>query len=141
VYYNFDQYLWNPEGRPAEGIGLFFRFGVTDGKANPVKYAYNVGVGGRGIIPTRPKDTYGIGWSRVQFSDDFVPLLRDRLGLGLDKEDAIEMYYNASVTEWLNASLDLQIIDPGLKKTLGSDNRLQDTSTTVVLGLRVYARF
>jgi len=33
IYYNFDQYLWSPEGRPDDGIGLFFRFGASDGVA------------------------------------------------------------------------------------------------------------
>ena len=51
------------------------------------------------------------------------------------------MYYNAAVTKWLGATLDLQIIEPGLKKTLNSSNQLQDNNTAVLLGLRLYARF
>jgi porin len=141
VYYNFDQFLWSPKGDPTRGVGPFFRFGVSDGEANPVKYAYNVGIGAKGIIPGRPDDNFGIGWARTQFSDSFVPFLRQRLALGLDKEDAIEMYYKAQLTPWLGASADLQIIEPGLKKTLDSNNRLQDNNTTLILGLRLYARF
>jgi porin len=141
VYYNFDQFLWSPKGDPKRGIGPFFRFGVSDGEANPVKYAYNVGIGAKGIIPGRPDDNFGIGWARTQFSDSFVPFLRQRLGLGLDKEDAVEMYYNAQLTPWLGATADLQIIEPGLKKTLDSNNQLQDNNTTLILGLRLYARF
>ena len=141
VYYNFDQFLWSPAGDPTRGIGPFFRFGVTDGVANPVKYAYNVGIGGKGIVPGRPRDHFGVGWARTQFSDNFVPFLRQRLDLGLDKEDAVEMYYNASVTRWLGATLDLQIIDPALRKTLNASGQLQDNNTAVVLGLRLYARF
>ena len=49
VYYNFDQYLWSPEGAPDRGIGVFFRFGASDGVANPIKYAYNVGIGAKGL--------------------------------------------------------------------------------------------
>ena len=141
VYYNFDQYLWSPQGDPTRGIGVFFRFGVSDGVANPIKYTYNVGVGGKGVVPGRPRDTFGIGWSRVEFSGNFAPFLRKQLALGLDREDAIEMYYNASVTRWLNATLDLQIIEPGLKKTLDSAGQLKDLSTAVVAGFRLYARF
>ena len=70
-----------------------------------------------------------------------MPFLRERLDIGLDKEDAVEMYYNAAITRWLGATLDLQIIDPALKKTLNSSNQLQDNNTAVVLGLRLYARF
>ncbi len=141
IFYNFDQYLWSPEGHPDRGIGVFFRFGASDGVANPVKYAYNVGIGGKGVVPGRPQDTFGIGWARTEFSDNFVPFLRQRLALGLDKEDAVEMYYNASLTPWLGASLDLQIIDQALKKTLNSSGQLQDMNTAVVLGFRLYARF
>lgn len=62
------------------------------------KYHYNVGLDGKGVVPGRPFDTFGIGWSRIEFSDNSVPFLRQSLGLGLDKEDAVEMYYNASLT-------------------------------------------
>jgi porin len=141
VYYNFDQFLWSPKGQPDKGIGAFFRFGISDGIANPVKYAYNVGVGGKGIVPGRPADSFGVGWARTQFSSDFVPFLRQRLNLGLDKEDAVEMYYNFSIAKWLNATFDLQVIDPALNKFLDSSGRLQNMSTSVVGGLRIYSRF
>jgi porin len=141
VYYNFDQFLWSPQGQPDKGIGAFFRFGISDGIANPIKYAYNVGLGGKGIVPGRPMDTFGVGWARTQMSSNFVPFLRQRLNLGLDKEDAVEMYYNFSVTKWLNATLDLQVIDPALNKFLNSSGRLQNMDTSVVGGLRIYSRF
>jgi porin len=141
VYYNFDQFLWSPKGDPNSGIGAFFRFGISDGIANPVKYAYNVGLGGKGIVPGRPRDSFGIGWARTQMSSDYVPFLRQKLNLGLDKEDAVEMYYNFSVTKWLNATLDLQVIDPAFNKFLDSSNRLQNMNTSVVGGLRIYSRF
>ena len=142
VYYNFDQFLWSPAGDPTRGIGAFFRFGISDGNPNPVKYAYNVGLSGKGVVPGRPLDTFGIGWARTEFSNSFVPFLRQRLPLGLDREDAVETYYNVSITRALNASLDLQIIDPALKKTLDASGRnLRDMNTAVVAGLRIYARF
>jgi porin len=94
IYYNFDQYLWSPEGHPDRGIGFFFRFGASDGVANPIKYTYNVGIGGKGIVPGRPSDNFGIGWARTELSGNFVPFLRQQLRLGLGYEDVIEMYYN-----------------------------------------------
>ena len=114
--------------------------GVSDGKANPIKYHYTVGIGGKGSVPSRPDDTFGISWSRLEFSDDLVPFLRTRLHLGLDREDAVEMYDNAAITKWLNVSLDLQVIEPGSKKTLGSSGQLESVGTAVVGGLRLYAR-
>jgi len=141
VFYNFDQYLWQPAGDPKRGIGVFFTFGATDGNPNPIKYSYNMGIGGNGVVPGRPNDNFGIGWARTEFSSNFVPFLRQRLDLGLDHEDAVEMYYNAALTPWLNATVDLQVVNPGLKKTLDSSNRLTDVNTAVVAGARLYVRF
>jgi porin len=142
MYYGFDQYLWQPSGDAKRGIGMFFTFGASDGIVNPVKYSYNVGVGGNGIVPGRPLDNFGVGWSRADLTSNFVPLLRTQLHLGLDHDDAIEMYYNAVLTPWLNASLDLQIINPAIKKRLtASGAGLTEVDTGVVGGLRLYVRF
>jgi porin len=141
VAYTFDQYLWQPAGDPTRGIGVFFTFGASDGNPNPVKYSYAMGIGGKGVVPGRPNDDFGIGWARTQFSSKFVPFLRQQLDLGLDREDAVEMYYNAALTPWLNATADLQIVEPGLKKVLGPNNQLRDMHTAVVAGLRFYVRF
>jgi porin len=142
VFYKFDQYFWQPAGDPKRGIGMFFQFGASDGDANPVKYSYAVGFGGNGVIPGRKDDNFGVGWARTQFSDNFVPLLRQRFNLGLDKEDAVEMYYNAAITQWLRMSLDLQVINSGLQKTLSDDrNSLKNVDTVVVGSVRTYIRF
>ena len=141
VYYNFDQYLWQPQGAPGPGVGIFFRFGVSDGVANPIKYHYNAGIGGKGVVPGRPQDAFGIGWSRVEFSDNLVPFLRQRLGLGLGREDVVELFYNFAITGWLNATVDLQVAKPGLQRFLDPANQLTDVGTAVVGGLRLYTRF
>jgi porin len=140
IYYNFDQYLWSPKGSPDKGVGIFFRFGVSDGNPNPVKYAYNVGLSANGVVPGRPNDNMGVGWARTQVSSDFVPFLRSRFDLGLSKEDAVEMYYNVVVTPWLNVSADLQVIDSALNKFI-SNGRLVNVDTAVLGALRMYVRF
>ena len=140
VFYGFDQYFWHPGGDQKRGIGMFFNFGASDGKANPVKYSYNMGIGGKGVVPGRPHDTFGVGWARTELSNNFLPFLRQALDLGLDREDAVEMFYNAQLTRWLNMSLDLQVIDPALKKALGSSG-LRNVDTAVVGGVRMYVRF
>jgi porin len=141
MFYGFEQYLWHPDGDRNRGIGLFFTFGAADGETNPVKYSYAMGVGGKGVVPGRPRDTFGLGWARTELSDDLVPFLRQRLRLGLDREDAVEVFYNASLTPWLNVTADLQIIEPALTKTLGSSGQLKDVDTTVVAALRLQIRF
>lgn len=141
VSYGFDQYLWQPAGDPKRGVGVFFNFGTSDGRANPVQHSYNMGIVGNGVIPGRPHDTLGVAWARTQFSDHFLSTLRTRLPLGLDHEDAIEMYYNASITPWLNLSPDLQIIEPGLKTRLGPSGTLKNMDTEVIGALRLFIRF
>ena len=52
------------------------------------------------------------------------------------------MYYNAAITKWLTAALDLQIIMPALTKTPDSSGQqLANVNTSVVAGLRIYSRF
>ncbi len=88
VSYAFDQYLWQPKGDEKHGVGVFFSAGASDGNPNPIKWAFLAGVGGKGI-PGRVDDSFGLGVARTQFGGAFLPLLRDRLGLGLDHEDAL----------------------------------------------------
>ena len=76
-------------------VGMFFYFGAADGETNPVKYSFATGIGGNGVIPGRKSDNFGVGWAHTQFSDNFVPLLRQRFHLGLEHENAFEMFYNA----------------------------------------------
>ncbi len=140
VYYNFDQYLWNPGNDSKQGLGVFFRFGVSDGQANPVKYHLNLGIGGKGVIPGREQDTFGIGWSRLQMSDNFVPFLRKNLGLGLRHDDTFEIFYNVALVGWMKLTLDLQVIEPGIKKALAGSG-LKSVNTAVVPGLRLKMDF
>jgi porin len=135
--YSFDQYFWQPDGDPRHGIGLFFGFGASDGNPNPIQYSFITGIGGKGVVASRPDDTFGLGVARTQFSNAFVPLLRQQLKLGLRREDAIEMYYNVSVTQWLNLTADLQIIGPGTKKALNAVGQLANVDTAVVAGARL----
>lgn len=141
VTYGFDQYLWQPEGDPKHGIGVFFNFGASDGRANPIKYSYNLGIGANGFVPGRPNDSFGIGWARTEFSDNLLPFVRAHLPIGLDHEDAIEIYYRAALTPWLNITPDLQIVTPAITKNLVAGHALTNRDTAVILGLRAAVRF
>ena len=141
VVYSFDQYVWQPEGDPKRGIGLFFSFGATDGNPNPIQYSYLMGIGGKGVFSGRPHDSFGIGWARTQFSDQFVSLLRDNLDLGLDHENAIEMYYTVAITPWLNVSPNLQVINSGMNKIMNNSGELQKMDTAVEANLRMNILF
>ena len=121
---------------------MFFSAGVSDGKANPIKNSFSLGLVGKGVVPGRPRDNFGIGWARAKFSDDFVPFLRDRFDLGLKHEDVVELYYNAAVTPWMSVSPSLQIVSPALNKTFdAASSGFKALDTAYILGVRVGIRF
>src|SRR5262249_1883412 len=124
IDYAFDQYLWQPDGNP-----------------NPISYSLLTGVGGKGVVPGRPDDTFGVAFARTQFSDALVPFLRQQLNLGLRHEDAVEMSYTIAVTPWLSVTADLQIVNPALKRALDDAGQLAHVDTAVVAGAPVRARF
>jgi porin len=79
---------------------------------------------------------------RTQFSSAFIPFLRQQLNLGLDYEDSLEAYYNVAITGWLTATADLQVVDPGLKRTLSSSGAgLMNVSTATIAGIGLRVRF
>ncbi|MBI4522289.1 MAG: carbohydrate porin [Deltaproteobacteria bacterium] len=141
--YNFDQYLYQKKEDPSQGLGVFGRFGISDGKANPVHQFYSFGFGGKGLIPGRDQDRFGIGYYYLKISGDlretFPPLLRDRTGL--DHEQGGELFYNIAITPWLHVTPDLQVIDSARNKAplTGANRRAIDTA--VVAGLRVKIDF
>ena len=140
--YAFDQYFWQPDGDPKHGVGLFFAFGTSDGNPDPIQYAFLAGIGGKGVVPGRPDDSFGFDLARTQFSNSFLPLLRQQFNLGLQRENAIEMYYNMAITPWINVTSDLQIIYSGLNRVLSSTTgQLTGIDTAVVAGARLRVRF
>ncbi|MFZ0244916.1 carbohydrate porin [Candidatus Binatus sp.] len=62
VYYNFDQLLYETDKHSGRGVGLFGRFGASDGDPNFLHYFFSAGVGGKGIIPDRANDQFGLGY-------------------------------------------------------------------------------
>jgi len=123
LYYNFDQYLYTEADDPKQGFGLFGRYGYSTGETNPVEQFYSIGVGGRGIVPERDKDTYGLGYYYLKLSEDLPE------ELNLQSEQGVELYYSIEVTPWFHLTPDLQVIvNPG--------GGLGDRDVAVVYGIR-----
>jgi porin len=121
IFYNFDQYLYTEDDDASQGIGVFGRFGWARQNVNPVAHFYSIGVGGTGVIPTRDKDTCGIGYYFMDLSNKLPGLFHS--------EQGIECYYNIEITPWLHVSPDLQlIVNPG-----GTDEH----DVSIVGGIRV----
>lgn len=127
VYVNFDQYFYIEEEDPSQGIGLFGRFGWGDEDDNFLSLFFSGGIGGKGIIKGRDRDTFGLGWYYLDITDNF------RLD-GADKEQGIELFYNVEVNPWLNITPDIQyVVDPA-GGFGGRDNSL-------VIGVRTQMQF
>jgi porin len=143
-FYNFDQYLYEP--KKGEGIGIFGRFGASDGDANPIHYVYSIGVGGKGVIPGRTLDGFGIGYYYINVSNPkFTGPLADRDFLR--DEYGVEAYYNFAITPWMKLTPDIQIIRPAQEEMLKIDNehlllsKKKDVDTATVVGLRLQVVF
>ncbi len=141
--YNFDQYLYQDPRDPTQGVGLFGRFGISDGKANPIAQFYSIGFGGQGLIPTRPQDRYGVGYYYLKIAGDLrttIPAL-PRGRVGLDHEQGVELYYNIAITPWLHVTPDLQLVDAARNKAPIFTAGGKSIGTAVVAGLRVKIDF
>jgi porin len=144
VFYNFDQYIYEP--KKGQGIGIFGRFGASDGDANPIHYFYSIGLGGKGVVPGRNLDEFGIGYYYIDVSNpEFTGLLEDR-ELFRD-EYGVEAYYNIALTPWMKLTPDIQIIRPAQKDRLQIDSehvllsKKKDVDTATVIGLRLQVIF
>lgn len=117
------KYVNTGDGRADHrGWGLFFIGGLADEDTNPVQWSGAGGIGGRGILPDRPNDQFGIGYYYI---DLIGGAFADLAGLE-GSEQGVEVYYEAEVLPWFYVTPDVQVIDPGIS---GND-------TAVILGLR-----
>jgi porin len=126
--YTFDQYLYQSEANPAEGVGVFGQFGISDGNPTRLYWSAQLGIGGVGLVPGRSNDSWGLGI----YYDALSGALKDALGTvtTLRDEKGFEAFYNASLSPWLTVGADIQVIAPAL-----------DHETTVFTGLRTVIDF
>jgi hypothetical protein len=144
-----EQYFWEPTGasvpqaeggrkeyfhvatkdfaQDRPGVGMFYRFSYTPEDRNPYNVYLSGGVGGRGVIPGRPYDRFGVGPYWLRKSGD----LNKQLGNLLGDEVGVEAFYNFAITPYLQLSPDVQWISQGINS---SDD-------AVVLGTRLNIRF
>jgi porin len=149
IYYNFDQYLYEPKKGVDRGVGVFGRLGVADGNPNFMKFFGSFGVGGKGMFESRPLDKFGFGYYYINIDNPSLqgPLqtrsfLRDEYGF--------EAFYNIAITPWLQLTPDIQIVRGAQKDKvsigtgpLGLLPRIDRKSigTATILGLRLQMVF
>lgn len=114
------------DGRPdLEGIGLFSRLGFADPDTNPIDWSASVGVGGRGLIPSRDDDTCGLGYfySNLQQPRSLlVNLLEDRT-------QGVELFYDIALARSVSLTLDTQWVQ----------GAFSDVDDAFLLGFRLSA--
>ncbi len=110
--WSFDQQLYRAPGNAAEGFGLFGQLGVSDGNPNGLRWSFLAGLGGKGLVPGRSQDNWGIGYYYDSYSQD----LKDALAPAqvMRDEQGLELFYNFALTPWCVLGLDLQAIRPAL---------------------------
>jgi porin len=149
IYYNFDQYLYEPKKGADQGIGVFGRLGLSDGNPNFMKFFGSFGVGGKGMFESRPHDQFGWGFYYINIDNpsiqgplQTISLLRDEYGF--------EAFYNFAITPWALLTPDIQIVRGAQRDKvtitqgpLGVLPRIdkKSISTSTVLGLRLQLVF
>jgi len=156
IYYNFDQYLYEPKKGVDRGVGVFGRLGVSDGNPNFMKFFGSFGVGGKGMFESRPHDQFGWGFYYINIDNPRLILNTPRLQFlppnveFLRNEYGFEWYYNLAITPWALLTPDLQVVRGAQKDQfslgrgpLGVLPRVDKKSvnTSTVLGLRLQLLF
>jgi porin len=108
--YTFRQYIVERGRR--DGWGLFAQASVANESTSPISTFFDIGLGGNGLLESRPLDEFGVAYAYTNLSDE----LKDNLDLVTDArqraEHQFEVFYNLHATPWLRLTGDLQIIRP-----------------------------
>ena len=112
VNYTFRQYI--VERGKKDGWGFFSQVSFADKDTSPITTFFDLGLGGNGLLKSRPTDEFGIAYAYTDLSS----VLKDNIDLitqgnrRLLVEHQLEMFYNFHITPWLRLTGDLQIIRP-----------------------------
>jgi porin len=110
-----------------QGFGLFARFGFADQDVNPVEWSLSGGVGGKGVIPNRDRDTFGVGYYYTSIQ---TARLSGTTGVK-DNTQGFEAFYGVALTPAVSMTFDAQFVD---SVQSGVDD-------AVILGVRLGMRF
>jgi porin len=140
VYYNFDQFLYEIDKEAGRGVGLFGRFGASEGTPNPAQYVFSFGVGGKGMFASRELDRFGIGYYYIIVNNPTFqrPLTTNKL---LEDEWGFEIFYNVALTPWMLLTPDIQVIGPAQKTRITGLVARKSVDVATILGVRLQLVF
>jgi porin len=109
-----DQPLCVAPGSTADsprGLSGFIRASYAPDQRNPVIFEADTGFNYLGLLPGRPKDIFGLGFSFERLGMDIQPPSGPVLS---HHEHVVELTYLANLNDWFSLQPDLQyIINPG----------------------------
>ncbi|WP_306603009.1 carbohydrate porin [Azonexus sp.] len=123
--------LWNLQGNPARQVNGLLRYAFTDGNSTPIKAQLNLGIAVRGLLATRPDDTFGLAWTTAGLAKKYRSSRQGNDGLNMaHAENAAELTYRISINHWLAIQPDLQWIhhsggDAGARKARAAGIRFE----------------
>jgi porin len=126
AYWNADQYFYQPDTTVNRGVGVFARFGISDGEANPIENFASIGIGGKGVVPGRENDGFGLGYFYSWIADN-----RLTSRLGFEDAEGLEAYYEIALTPALRLTPDIQWIQPSQQRV----------DSSWIAGLRLFTAF
>lgn len=126
--YSFDQKLFERGGSSKEGIGIFGQFGISDGNPTRLYWSALAGISGRGMIPGRSDDNWGLAYYYDTISQHLIDAVAPTITI--TNESGVEIFYNWSIAPSVTLGADLQIVRPGLS-----------AEDDVFLGVRLVTRF
>ena len=121
AYGSLWQYLWVEGEAPRivdiqnhevdlQGIGFFLRAGGADKDVNPIEWTVSGGLGGRGLVPNRDDDVFGLGYFYTHVQERRLTTF-----LGLDDHTrGFEAYYRISITPAVQVTFDYQALESAL---------------------------
>lgn len=111
--YTFRQYV--VERGKRDGWGFFTQVSFANASTSPITTFFDVGLGGNGLLASRPNDEFGIAYAYTDLSKELKDNL-DLLPLGgrLEAEHQLELFYDVHLTRWLGLSGNLQVLKPVL---------------------------
>ena len=110
----------------ARGLGLFAQVGIADEDTNPITWSFSIGLSGRGTIPGRDADTWGVGYFYNDLQD------QDRNLLELENSTmGLEVYYDISLFGWAFLTLDAQ----------WNKSAFQSIDNSTIIGARLNVSF
>jgi porin len=95
-----------------QGLGLFVRAGISDDDTDPVGWALSGGIGGRGLLPGRDDDMFGVGY---YYNHIVVGRFTGLAGLD-DHSQGMEAFYNIAITPAAHLTLDFQYVQAALPR-------------------------